>query len=454
MKNLITMKRIKNFLGNPKKVLKEKLAARKKRVANEKQNKLYKERLNRGLDELGVSKVERGYGYLRYSNNVRGMTRQESLEKALYDEAVARGNKGAYGRALKAAMATEPLQPPTPRKYPVKRVLRWLGVAVVVVLVLWLLSALFSSEKKVTIINDNPTVTTSSDSLQCNNSWMMESIPANPKDNKWFEDGVAEIWKANQTKNPDDAKAAFNAWMERVKLNHNQLVATGKALLPENMSNFDETTISPDGSCANDATIQLVHEIGIAVIGQGNIVAANAPTNGFNTGIENGMVVGSATPGISGDLRAIQITFRDGRKVWVMARCGNPVTLKEVFKHGKTDEHGDHHKDQPKCTKNCKPKPPLTPKSSNPKDYKQPGDDNTRDSGTGTKPKATVSTPAESTPPTVNTSKSGGGGVIDTPTNKPGSETGTTANGASPAPSAPSTPKPNEGGSNNGVVTD
>jgi hypothetical protein len=86
----------------------------------------------------------------------------------------------------------------------------------------------------------------------------------------------------------------------------------------------------------------------------------------------------------------------------------------------------------------------VTPKSSDPKDYTYP-------SG---KPKVpTVTTPAEDKPPAVQTVKTGGGGVIDTPTNTPGSESGVTAPGATPAPTTP-TPKPtNEGGSNNGTVT-
>lgn len=69
--------------------------------------------------------------------------------------------------------------------------------------------------------------------------------------------------------------------------------------------------------------------------------------------------------------------------------------------------------------------PYLQPKSSNPGDYRQPGDDKTRDSGVGKKRKARVTTPPEKTPPpivkeiiTVIPSR-GNTVIIDTPTKRP-----------------------------------
>lgn len=94
----------------------------------------------------------------------------------------------------------------------------------------------------------------------------------------------------------------------------------------------------------------------------------------------------------------------------------------------------------------------VVPKSSNPKDYRQPGDGGKgADVGTGTKPPATVTTPAEVTPPTVTTTQTGGNGTVDTPTAPLGSQSGLTAPGATSAPTTTTTP-PNEGGSNNGSV--
>lgn len=65
-----------------------------------------------------------------------------------------------------------------------------------------------------------------------------------------------------------------------------------------------------------------------------------------------------------------------------------------------------------------------------------------------------VTVPAQ-TPAPVATSVPGGNGVIDSPTKAPGSETGSNAPGASPAPLTPQpTPTPSKvGGSNSGTVT-
>lgn len=81
----------------------------------------------------------------------------------------------------------------------------------------------------------------------------------------------------------------------------------------------------------------------------------------------------------------------------------------------------------------------VTPKSSNPKDYRQPGDSGKgADVGTGTKPKVVAAPVAEVAPPVVVTTKTGGA---------------ITAPGAAPAPAVPVPPPPNEGGTNNGVTT-
>ena len=69
----------------------------------------------------------------------------------------------------------------------------------------------------------------------------------------------------------------------------------------------------------------------------------------------------------------------------------------------------------------------LLPKSSNPADYKQPGDGTETDSGTGTRPKSTVTETVESTPTTV-VSNDGTSSVTD----PVGSETETVSPEASP----------------------
>lgn len=109
----------------------------------------------------------------------------------------------------------------------------------------------------------------------------------------------------------------------------------------------------------------------------------------------------------------------------------------------------------PKPTPTPTPTSTLTPKSSNTKDYRQPGDGGKgADVGTGTKPKATVTTPTETTPSSVTTTtQAGGNGTTDSSTATLGSQSGLTAQSATPAPTTSSTPPPNEGGSNNGTVS-
>jgi len=79
----------------------------------------------------------------------------------------------------------------------------------------------------------------------------------------------------------------------------------------------------------------------------------------------------------------------------------------------------------------------VVPKSSDPADYEYPE---------GKPPVPEVTTPAETTPPAVETTTTGGRGVVDTPTNPPSSETGVTAPGATPAPTTAEPLPPNEGG--------
>lgn len=106
-----------------------------------------------------------------------------------------------------------------------------------------------------------------------------------------------------------------------------------------------------------------------------------------------------------------------------------------------------------KCISNCGSTPPpacppgeiknqngkcVTPKSSDAKDYPYPAD----------KPKVTAPSNPQETPDPVQTSQPGGGGVSDSPSKSPGSETGVQAPGSTPAPTTPAPVPPNEGGSN------
>ncbi|MGB4420598.1 MAG: hypothetical protein WBI29_02255 [Candidatus Saccharimonadales bacterium] len=148
-----------------------------------------------------------------------------------------------------------------------------------------------------------------------------------------------------------------------------------------------------------------------------------------NTGVVGTQVTQS--PGVAGvDKAGYDIAYEDAQGNTVgehsaLERCTQPTGGRPGIPTGPTDND-------------------LQPKSSNPDDYKQPGDGDERDSGTGSRPKSTVTTPAETTPPDVVTSLPGGGGVVDTPTNPPGSESGVTAPGVT-EPVEESVPEPEEG---------
>lgn len=189
-----------------------------------------------------------------------------------------------------------------------------------------------------------------------------------------------------------------------------------------------------------------------------------------NTGYKNGMIVALGTR--SGNANDIFMLFASpiGKVIAVRGACANPQVVIPVPVIP-TPTPTPRSTPTPKITPTPRPTPTLTPKpiltptptpkptlvptlkpkSSDPKDYKKPGDDLKKDSGIGTKPLIPiVTTPPESTPPPVViiTQTKNGGSIVDTATNKPGSETGVTAPGvvptpiSTPAPVATPTPTP------------
>ena len=254
-------------------------------------------------------------------------------------------------------------------------------------------------------------------------AWKQEN--ANYDNNRWFAEGIDAIRLAT---NPAEARDAAQVWVEEVRKDPNLLAGAAQIILNQDV---DKTTLFEEDGCATDTAIQLAFEIE-TTFALSTFRATNAPSDGYNSGVEDETVVGSLDPGVSGDRKAIQITLPDGRVIWIMARCGNIVTpAPPQLPPGCTDE-------------GCPPCPPgnttpsCAPKSSEPEDYVFPEG----------KPPVTANPVPEATPPPVVTTQPGGGGVIDTPTNNPGSETGGTAPGATPAPTTPATPPPNQGGTN------
>lgn len=279
------------------------------------------------------------------------------------------------------------------------------------------------------------------------------TAPSDYTNNRWFASGIAEIKNATT---PEEATNAAHVWLAEVRKDPNLLAGAAKYFLDQDVA---KATLSSD-NCATDAAVQLVTQVELTIGQAKSIVPENAPASGFNSGVDNGVVVGATNAGINGDRKAIKITLSDGREIWIMSRCGNIVTIGlPPVPSGPTDQPP-----VPAPAPTPTPCPPgevvnvngtcVVPKSSDPTHYRQPGDSGKgADVGTGTKPAATVSTPAEAAPPTVVTSVPGGGGVVDTPTKAPASETGVVAPGADPAPATASPAPISVGGSNNGGVS-
>lgn len=314
------------------------------------------------------------------------------------------GNREKYEEALKAAQAVE-----VTSSKDAKATSKSTKIAAVLFLIMvsWFAFLL--------IHNNNVNNDTKKSAVK--GTWKMQAADYGDQ-NRWFSDGVIEIKNAT-TK--EEAEAAAQAWLEKVKLDPVLLASAGSQFLGKEV---DESTLVDADGWATTKAVKLVNELKIA-IGMAKITPAEAPADGWNEGVQNGQVVIAAEPGITGDRKAIRIDFPNSEPVWIMARCGNPVLTgdSDNIPTGETDEGKKVKKDKDKEKE-------LTPKSSNIKDYMRPGIDSTKDSGTGTKPPVNVTTSAESKPPKVVTKTTSPGGITETASKKPGSETGITAPGA------------------------
>jgi hypothetical protein len=151
--------------------------------------------------------------------------------------------------------------------------------------------------------------------------------------NKIFTGGFAAIYSA---KTNEEATQATFLYTEYMKIDPNYLAGLGKSVLKRDV---DKATLIDQNGYATDAAVQLVIEIQI-VLAQSKMTVSNAPSDGYNSGAnKDGVIVGSANAGITGDLKAIQIELPDGTTIWILARCGNIVTIgKSPFPPGDTDE--------------------------------------------------------------------------------------------------------------------
>lgn len=78
--------------------------------------------------------------------------------------------------------------------------------------------------------------------------------------------------------------------------------------------------------CLSQKGQELYYQLKGVLSAKGTTFAeADAPVNGYNSGVSNGTYGVSAYQGISGDRKAIKVTLANGTVVWIMVRCGNVV---------------------------------------------------------------------------------------------------------------------------------
>jgi len=162
-----------------------------------------------------------------------------------------------------------------------------------------------------------PVPTTTAEAVVCGDTWVIEQ--ADNTDHRWLANGVDAIDKADTD---PKAQKAFEAWLHEVKKDPDLLAGAAAAIIDKEVNAEDLA----DSRCASDLAEQITAEIEIAVA-MGEVKPSEAPTSGRNTGIDSaGNVVTAEGSGISGDRKAILIITKNGKKVWVLRRCGNPVT--------------------------------------------------------------------------------------------------------------------------------
>lgn len=164
----------------------------------------------------------------------------------------------------------------------------------------------------------------------CPDSWALQE--ADNSGNRWFAHGIAAIRKA---KSNHEARKAAARWLNRVKLDPQLLAGAAAYFLDRKVK---PATLA-EGKCASGQAVTLVIALE-AAFAEARMRPEQAPTDGVNSGTgAGGNVVAAGFAGISGDRHAVLVTLANGQKVWIMARCGNPVVRrKPPVPDGPTDQ--------------------------------------------------------------------------------------------------------------------
>lgn len=145
-------------------------------------------------------------------------------------------------------------------------------------------------------------------------------ITTTPDNGNWLKDGDALIQAATT---PADALKAADHWLQAIKVYPGELNGASLYFLDKSVP---VSSLMDKQNCATQAAADLVQEMETYFVFHPPVIS-QAPVNANNSGTSNGTVVANPTPGINGNRKAIAIVGKDGKIVYIMARCGNVVTV-------------------------------------------------------------------------------------------------------------------------------
>lgn len=203
-------------------------------------------------------------------------------------------------------------------------------LALIVVLVLPFLGVANDEGAQASTSKPSPTASAPSNPAECSVSWTMAT--SDYENTRWFPEGISEIKNA---KTPEEATQAANVWLERVRKDPNLLAGAIKYFFKQDVN---KATLTDTNGCASETAVDLSIQLDLALANAKSIISDPAPTNGYNSGVNDSNVIGASAPGIGGDRTAIKVVLEDGTEIWIMARCGNIATIgPPPVPHGTTD---------------------------------------------------------------------------------------------------------------------
>jgi hypothetical protein len=198
------------------------------------------------------------------------------------------------------------------------------GLLILVIVIAFIVEAPFGNPRDASADTQTPSPTASAtpEPEQCEASWPM--VTSDYENNRWASDGIPEIQEAFDAGDTKKAVEAVHAWLEVVRTDATLLKGAVKYYLHQDVAR--DSLINGQG-CASEEAIDLMVQLDLSVANAKSIIPEAAPANGYNSGVNDGVVIGDTAPGIGGNRAAVKITLQDGTEIWIMARCGNVVTM-------------------------------------------------------------------------------------------------------------------------------